>query len=50
LRETLRAEGSIYKAIAETRELTDEIKARLDEELEKFLKSFNVEEESGLAA
>jgi len=50
LRETLRAEGSIYKAIAETRELSDEIKARLDEELEKFVKSFNVEEESGLAA
>jgi F-type H+-transporting ATPase subunit alpha len=50
LRETLRAEGSVYKAIAETRELSDEIKTRLDEELEKFLKSFNVEEESGLAA
>jgi F-type H+-transporting ATPase subunit alpha len=50
LRETLRAEGSIYKAIAETRELTDELKGRLDEELEKFVKSFNVEEESGLAA
>jgi len=43
LRELLRTEGSIYAAIRETNDLTDEITAKLDAELDKFVKSFNVE-------
>ena len=50
LRESLRSEGSVYKAIEETKDLTDETTAKLDEELEKFKKCFNVEEDTGLAA
>ncbi|MBA2463305.1 MAG: F0F1 ATP synthase subunit alpha, partial [Actinobacteria bacterium] len=50
LREHLRAEGTIYKGIDETNDLTDEITAKLDEELAKFAKGFNVEEEGSLVA
>ncbi len=50
LRETLLAEESIYKAIRETGDLSDETAAKLDEELHKFLRSFAVEEERGLAS
>ncbi len=50
LREHLRAEGSIYKDLAEKKELTEEITKRLDAEIEKFLKGFNVEEEASLQA
>jgi F-type H+-transporting ATPase subunit alpha len=48
LRETLRAEGSIYAAIRETRDLGDETVAKLEEALKRFVDSFNVEEEKGL--
>jgi F-type H+-transporting ATPase subunit alpha len=48
LRETLRAEGSIYKQIQETGDLPDELAERLNGEIDKFKHSFNVEEESAL--
>jgi F-type H+-transporting ATPase subunit alpha len=48
LREHMRAEGSILKEIREQQELTDDLRERLDAELEKFKKGFNVEEEEGL--
>jgi F-type H+-transporting ATPase subunit alpha len=50
LRQSLRSEGAVYKAIEDTGDLTDETIERLDAELEKFKKSFNVEEEHGLVA
>jgi F-type H+-transporting ATPase subunit alpha len=50
LREVLRSEGTIYKEIEETKDLSDELDARLQEELKKFGKSFNVEEETGVLA
>ncbi len=43
LRELLRTEGTIYAAIRETSDLTDETIAKLDAELQKFVGSFNVE-------
>ncbi|MGZ4395291.1 MAG: F0F1 ATP synthase subunit alpha [Gaiellaceae bacterium] len=43
LRELLRTEGTIYAAIRETNDLTDEITAKLDAELQRFVSSFNVE-------
>ena len=48
LREHLRTEGTIYEAIRETGDLSDETAEKLDEELEKFKQRFNVEEETGL--
>jgi len=48
LREQLRSEGTILKEIRETGDLSDELAARLDEQLRKFEQVFNVEEESGL--
>jgi len=50
LREHLRAEASVYKQIAEEKALSDEVTKKLDAELEKFGKMFNVAEESGVAA
>ncbi len=50
LRESLRSEGTIYKAIDESKDLSDETTAKLDEELGKFVKSFNVTEDEGLVA
>ncbi len=49
LRETLRAEGSVYLAIRDSNDLTDETVAGLTEALKKFRESFAVEEEKGLA-
>jgi F-type H+-transporting ATPase subunit alpha len=49
MREQLRTEGTILKQIGETKELPDELAARLDEALQKFAQVFNVEEELGLA-
>jgi F-type H+-transporting ATPase subunit alpha len=46
LREHLRAEGSIYAEIKEKGQLSDETTKKLDAELEKFKKGFNVQEES----
>jgi len=50
LREHLRTQSSIYGAIRDTGELTDETSASLDEELKKFIKGFRIEEEHGLLA
>jgi F-type H+-transporting ATPase subunit alpha len=46
LREHLRTEGSLYKAIREQKELSDEIQDKLRAEIEKFAKTFAVKEES----
>jgi F-type H+/Na+-transporting ATPase subunit alpha len=48
LREHLRTEGSVLQAIGEQGELSDDTEGKLKAELEKFLKSFNVEEEKAL--
>ena len=48
LRETLRAEGAIYQTIRESKDLSDEATAKLDEALQKFVDGFNIEEERGL--
>jgi F-type H+-transporting ATPase subunit alpha len=48
LREYMRTESKILKEIAEQRELTDDVSKRLDEEMQKFKKSFNVEQEDSL--
>ena len=50
LREHLRAEGSIYKAIRETGDLTEETEKKLRAELDKFANSFNVEQEEALVS
>jgi F-type H+-transporting ATPase subunit alpha len=48
LREHLRSEETIYKQIRETGDLPDDLAEKLDAEIEKFKKGFNVEEESAL--
>jgi F-type H+-transporting ATPase subunit alpha len=48
LREHLRSEGSVLKKIRETGDLSDETAARLEEELKKFQKGFNIQEERAL--
>src|SRR5215210_5191628 len=48
LREHLRADESILKEIREGGDLPDELAERLRDEIEKFRKGFNVEEESGI--
>ena len=50
LREHMRAEESIYAEIRESGDLSDELEQRLREELDRFVRSFNVEEEEPLAA
>jgi F0F1-type ATP synthase alpha subunit len=50
LRESLRSEGTVYASIEETKDLTDETTAKLDEHLKHFAHNFNVEEEAGLVA
>ncbi len=50
LREFMRAEGSIYKEIRETGELSDELAERLNEQIEKFKQGFAVKEEESLVA
>ena len=49
LRESLRTEGSAYKSIRESGELTDEVEEALKKELDHFLQVFSVEETTGLA-
>jgi F-type H+/Na+-transporting ATPase subunit alpha len=44
LRELLRTEGTIYAAIRDSNDLTDETTGKLDAELKKFVGSFNVAE------
>ncbi|MDQ3875033.1 MAG: F0F1 ATP synthase subunit alpha [Actinomycetota bacterium] len=50
LREHLRAEKSIYRDIAEHKDLSDELTQRLDAEVTRFKGIFNVEEQRGLVA
>jgi len=48
LREYLRAEGTIYKEIRQSGDLSDETTAKLDEALKKFVQTFNVQQEAAL--
>jgi len=50
LRESLRAEGTVLKAIVETRDLSDETVEALKKAVDGFKESFFVEEQHGLAA
>jgi F0F1-type ATP synthase alpha subunit len=50
LREHLRAEGSIFKAIRESGELDEEAEKNLRSELDRFANSFNVEQEEALVS
>jgi F-type H+-transporting ATPase subunit alpha len=49
LREHLRTEGSVLQAIRESGEVGEEAEAKLKAELERFVGSFSVEEEKGIA-
>ena len=49
-REHLRAEGSLYKTIRESGELTDETDKKLRAELDRFANTFNVEQEEALVS
>jgi F-type H+-transporting ATPase subunit alpha len=49
LREHLRTEGTILKGIRESGEISEETEQKLKAEFERFLNSFNIEEEKGLA-
>src|SRR5436305_1128954 len=50
LRGYMRAEGSIYKEIRESGDLSDELSQRLDEQIAQFKRSFAVHEEEPLVA
>ena len=50
LREHLRTEESIYREIRESKELPDELSGRIEQELNRFKGSFNVQEERSLVA
>jgi F-type H+-transporting ATPase subunit alpha len=50
LREHLRAEGSIYKAIRESGELDEETDKKLRTELDRFANTFNVEQDEALVS
>jgi F-type H+-transporting ATPase subunit alpha len=50
LREFLRSEGSVYKEIRESGELSDELTKRIEDQIEKFKNSFNIQEERSLVA
>ena len=50
LREHLRAEGTVYPTIEETKDLGDDVVAKLDEELKTFHHGFAILEEKGLVA
>jgi F-type H+-transporting ATPase subunit alpha len=50
LREFMRAEGTILDEIRETGQLSDELRTKVDAELERFKNGFNVEEEASLVA
>jgi F-type H+-transporting ATPase subunit alpha len=49
LRESLRTDGSIYKEIADTGDLSDELAEKLGQEIDKFKRGFNVSQETALA-
>jgi F-type H+/Na+-transporting ATPase subunit alpha len=46
--ERLRAESTILQEIRESGDLSDEVAARLEEEIKKVLQSFHVEEQDSL--
>jgi F-type H+/Na+-transporting ATPase subunit alpha len=48
LRETLRADSGIYDEIRASNDLSDELVAKLDQALERFVEGFAVQEERGL--
>jgi F-type H+/Na+-transporting ATPase subunit alpha len=48
LREFLRTEGSLYEAIREEKDLSDELQERIGKQLDEFKGSFAVHEETGL--
>ena len=48
LREHLRADGSILEEIRDKKELSDDLRKRLDDEIKKVLHGFNVEKEESL--
>jgi F-type H+-transporting ATPase subunit alpha len=50
LREHLRTEESVYRELREGKELPDDLAGRIEQELEKFKRSFNVQEERSLVA
>ncbi|MBA3333613.1 MAG: F0F1 ATP synthase subunit alpha [Actinobacteria bacterium] len=49
LREHLRTESSVLESIRESGDVPEEAEEKLKAELDKFLKTFNVEEEKGIA-
>jgi F-type H+-transporting ATPase subunit alpha len=49
LREYLRTEGTVYKEIADSGDLSDDLAEKLSAEIEKFKQGFNVSEETALA-
>jgi F-type H+/Na+-transporting ATPase subunit alpha len=50
LRDHMKAEETILKEIRETGDLSDELRGRLDQELEKFVKGFKTSEDEPAAA
>jgi F-type H+-transporting ATPase subunit alpha len=48
LREHLRAEGTIFEEIKKSGDLSDETTKKLDGEIKKMLKSFDIKEEASL--
>jgi F-type H+/Na+-transporting ATPase subunit alpha len=50
LREYMRTEGTVYKEIRESGDLSDETTAKLDAALDKFKQTFNVEREEALVS
>jgi F-type H+/Na+-transporting ATPase subunit alpha len=49
LRETLRTEGTVYKEIADTGDLSDDLAEKLSAEIEKFKQGFNTSDTPALA-
>jgi F-type H+-transporting ATPase subunit alpha len=49
LRESLRTEVAVYKEIADSGDLSDDLAEKLSAEIEKFKQGFNVSEETALA-
>jgi F-type H+-transporting ATPase subunit alpha len=46
LRESLRAEGAVYREIRESGDLSDELVEKLNAAVDKFKNAFNVQEET----
>jgi F-type H+-transporting ATPase subunit alpha len=50
LREHFRGEGSVYEAIRETGDLSEETEKKLRAELDRFVNTFNIEQEEALVS